>query len=134
MKSMPKYDLTWMLTDCKVKGLTGALFPRPEAWILIQWSFRMANHPSALKAHRQNVKHRNNNRKNKQNLRTFLKKFNHKLQSGNAEEAQNSLNRMYALIDKSQKKKAISKNAAARQKSRLTKRLNAVLARAGQSS
>jgi small subunit ribosomal protein S20 len=94
----------------------------------------MANHPSALKAHRQNVKHRNNNRNNRNSLRTFLKQFKNKLQTGNGEEALNSLNKMYAIMDKSQKKKAISKNAAARQKSRLTKRLNAVLARTSQSS
>jgi small subunit ribosomal protein S20 len=61
-------------------------------------------------------------------LRTCLKQFNERLQAGKIEEASNSLAEMYAAIDKSQQKKAISKNAAARQKSRLTKRLNAALA------
>jgi small subunit ribosomal protein S20 len=87
----------------------------------------MANHASALKAHRQSLKHRNNNRSNKSNLRTFLKQFNDRLESEKVEEAKNSLTGLYAAIDKSQQKKAISKNAAARQKSRLTKRLNAAL-------
>jgi len=87
----------------------------------------MANHASALKAHRQSLKHRNNNRSNKSNLRTFLKQFNDRLESEKVEEAKNSLAGLYAAIDKSQQKKAISKNAAARQKSRLTKRLNAAL-------
>ena len=88
----------------------------------------MANHASALKAHRQNLKHRSTNRSNKSSLRTYLKQFNDHLDSGKSDEAKNSLTELYAVIDKSQQKKAISKNAAARQKSRLTKRLNDTLA------
>jgi small subunit ribosomal protein S20 len=88
----------------------------------------MANHASALKAHRQNLKHRSINRGNRSSFRTLLKKFDDRLQKGQAEEAQNALPEVYAAIDKSQKKKAISKNAASRQKSRITKRLNAALA------
>ncbi len=87
----------------------------------------MANHASALKAHRQNVKHRARNRSNRSSLRTYLKQFNDRLEAGKTEEAKNSLAELYAVIDKSQQKKAISKNAAARQKSRLTKRLNAAV-------
>ena len=87
----------------------------------------MANHASALKAHRQSIKHRDNNRSNKSSLRTTLKQFGDRLESGKTEEAKNSLSELYAAIDKSQQKKAISSNAAARQKSRLTKRLNAAL-------
>ena len=90
-------------------------------------SFRMANHASALKAHRQNLKHRSLNRSNRSSLRTCLKQFNDRLDSGKTEEAKSSLDELYGAIDKSQQKKAISKNAAARQKSRLTKRLNAAL-------
>ena len=88
----------------------------------------MANHASALKANRQNVKHRNANRSNKSSLRTTLKQFVNRLETGKKEEAKESLTELYAAIDKSQQKKAISRNAAARQKSRLTKRLNAALA------
>ena len=87
----------------------------------------MANHASALKAQRQNTKHRNINRSNRSSLRTLLKKFNDLLQQGQAEEARNSLPEVYGAIDKSLKKKAISENAAARQKSHITKRLNAAL-------
>ncbi len=94
----------------------------------------MAHHKSALKANRQNVKHRNINRENKSTLRTFLKKYDNYLESGNAAEAKQSLHHLYAVIDKSEKKKAVSKNAAARQKSRLTKRLNAALAHPSESS
>jgi small subunit ribosomal protein S20 len=88
----------------------------------------MANHASALKAERQNIKHRSINRSNRSNLRTILKKFNDRLQAGKAEEAKSSLPEVYAAIDKSQKKKAISNNAAARQKSRITQRLNKAMA------
>jgi small subunit ribosomal protein S20 len=88
----------------------------------------MANHASALKAHRQNLKHRSINRSNRSSLRSCLKQFSDRLESDKPEEAKNSLSELYAAVDISQKKKAISKNAASRQKSRLTKRLNAVLA------
>jgi small subunit ribosomal protein S20 len=90
----------------------------------------MANHASALKAHRQNLKHRENNRSNRSSLRTTLKQFNEQLEAKKTEEAKNSLAELYATIDKSQQKKAISKNAASRQKSRLSKRLNALLSAA----
>jgi small subunit ribosomal protein S20 len=93
----------------------------------------MANHASALKANRQNIKHRNNNRSNRSTLRTTLKQFKDRLETGQADEAKNSLAELYAAIDKSQQKKAISKNAASRQKSRLSKRLNALLSATNQS-
>ena len=67
------------------------------------------------------------NRGNRSGLRTFLRKFNDQLQSGKAEDARNSLPVLYAEIDTAKRKNAISENAAARQKSRLTKRLNAAL-------
>jgi small subunit ribosomal protein S20 len=92
----------------------------------------MANHASALKAHRQNLKHRDRNRSKRSSLRTSLKQFRDRLEAGKAEEAKNSLAGLYAAIDKSQRKKAISKNAAARQKSRLTRRLNAAIAGSSQ--
>jgi len=88
----------------------------------------MANHASALKAHRQSLKHRDTNRSNRSTLRTCLKQFNDKLETGKIEDSKSSLSDLYTAIDRSLHKKAISKNAAARQKSRLTKRLNAALA------
>jgi small subunit ribosomal protein S20 len=92
----------------------------------------MANHASALKAHRQSLKHRNINRGNRSSLRTTLKQFNDQLDAGTTENTAISLPELYAVIDKSQQKKAISKNAASRQKSRLSKRLNAVVSAAKQ--
>lgn len=93
----------------------------------------MANHASALKADRQNKKHRVTNRGNRSSLRTSLRNFKEQLEAGKVEDAQNALPTLYAEIDVAKRKKALSENAAARQKSRLTKRLNAAL-RAGESS
>ena len=84
----------------------------------------MANHASALKADRQNKKRKIANRSNRSSLRTFLKTFNDQLKSGKSEEAKNSLSVLYSVIDNAKRKKVISENAASRQKSRLTKRLN----------
>ena len=84
----------------------------------------MANHASALKADRQNKKRKIANRSNRSSLRTFLKTFNDQLKSGKSEEAKSSLPVLYSVIDNAKRKKVISENAAARQKSRLTKRLN----------
>jgi len=93
----------------------------------------MANHASALKADRQNKKRRITNRSNRSSLRTSLRNFKEKLEAGKVEDAQNALSTLYAEIDVAKRKKALSENAAARQKSRLTKRLNASL-RGGESS
>ncbi|HSW38960.1 MAG TPA: 30S ribosomal protein S20 [Acidobacteriota bacterium] len=90
----------------------------------------MANHASALKAHRQNLKQRSRNRSARSVLKTSLKNFSERLDKGNIEEAKKSLPAVYAIIDRSHQKKALSPNAAARQKSRLTKRLNAALLKA----
>ena len=87
----------------------------------------MANHASALKAHRQNIKHRERNKGNRSFLRSTLKDFSTKLQQGKAQEIKDSLPKLYATIDKAAQKKALSKNAAARQKSRLTVKLNQAL-------
>ncbi len=83
----------------------------------------MANHASALKAHRQSRKRNQRNRTNRSALRTTLKKFTEGLEPSKAGETAKSLSALYATIDKAVQKKALSRNAAARHKSRLTKRL-----------
>lgn len=93
----------------------------------------MANHASALKADRQNQKRKEMNRSNRSRLRTFLRTFEDNVESGKLQDAQNSLPALYAEIDTAKRKKAMSENAAARQKSRLTKRLNAALSKSEQS-
>jgi small subunit ribosomal protein S20 len=88
----------------------------------------MANHASALKAHRQSIRHRNRNRSNRSALRTSIKRFSEQVTQGKANEARDSLGNLYSLVDKAVQKKVLSRNAAARQKSRLTKHLNEALA------
>jgi small subunit ribosomal protein S20 len=93
----------------------------------------MANHASALKAHRQSLRRKERNRANRSSLRTTLKKFSERLQAGQVEELKASLPTLYASIDKAVQKKALSKNAAARQKSLLTRHLNKALANSAKS-
>jgi len=87
----------------------------------------MANHASALKAHRQSLRRKERNRGNRSLLRTALKKFSDRLQTGQIEELKAALPTLYATIDKAVQKKALSKNAASRQKSLLTRHLNKAL-------
>ncbi len=88
----------------------------------------MANHASALKAHRQSLKRRTRNRSNKSALRTALKNFVEKTQTDVPADPKAAISHLYSDIDKAARKKAMSRNAAARQKSRLTKRMNAATA------
>ncbi len=85
----------------------------------------MANHASALKAHRQSRKRNQRNRSNRSALRTTLKDFTEGLGTAKAGETAKSLSALYAAVDKAVQKKVLSRNAAARHKSRLTKRLKA---------
>ena len=87
----------------------------------------MANHASAIKAHRQSVRRRERNRANRSALRTTLKRFSEKIQESNPEELKQGLPELYSTIDKAVQKLALSKNAAARQKSLLTRHLNKAL-------
>ena len=84
----------------------------------------MANHASALKAHRQSLKRNERNTSNRRSLRTALKKLSQLIKEGKTEEAKLSVSRIYSVVDRAVQKKALSRNAAARQKSRLTRHLN----------
>jgi small subunit ribosomal protein S20 len=88
----------------------------------------MANHASALKAHRQSERRKDRNRSNRSALRTALKKASEQLEAGKAEDLKGGLALLYTTIDKAVQKKALSKNAAARQKSLITRHLNKALA------
>lgn len=77
----------------------------------------MANHKSALKAHRQNVKRRDANRQQRAKLRTALKTA-RAVETGKGED----LAMTVSLIDKMAAKGIIHDNTAARYKSRLAKR------------
>jgi len=85
----------------------------------------MPNHKSAEKRVRQNEKRRDINRSNRSKLRTAVKKLRATIAGGNNKDSQDLLNPTIALIDKAVNKGVLHKNAAARHKSRLTKKVNA---------
>ncbi len=85
----------------------------------------MANHKSAVKRIRQNEKRRAINRASKSAMRTEIKKLRSALALGDADKARELLPAVVSIIDRSIQKGVIHKNAAARNKSRLTQRVAA---------
>lgn len=79
----------------------------------------MANHASALKAHRQSLVKREHNREMRSRLRTAIKTIRTAIDSKDAETARKELPAAVSLIDKMAAKGIIHDNAAARHKSRL---------------
>ncbi len=90
----------------------------------------VANHKSAVKAHRQNVKARARNRQLRTRMRGALRSVRSAIDSGDAGQAKETLRTTVSLIDKLVGKGVIHANAAARHKSRLTRRLARVSASA----
>jgi small subunit ribosomal protein S20 len=78
-----------------------------------------------VKAHRQTLKRTAHNREFRSKLRTGLKAIRSAIDAGKTAEAKAALSKTFSLIDKMAGKKIIHNNAAARYKSRLTKRLSA---------
>jgi small subunit ribosomal protein S20 len=78
---------------------------------------------------RQGQKHRERNRKNVSQLKTQVRKLRAILAKGEAAEAKETLAETVSAIDKAAKKGVVHDNAAARYKSRLTRRVNALNAR-----
>jgi small subunit ribosomal protein S20 len=88
----------------------------------------VANHESALKAHKQSVANRDRNRQARTRLRSSLKAIRKAITAKDADGAKASLNETVSLIDKMAKKGVIHDNAASRYKSRLARRLNGLAA------
>ena len=84
----------------------------------------MANHKSAEKRARQNVKRNETNRSNRSKLRTQIKKLRTALSAADKNTSNELLNPTVSLIDKAVNKGLIHKNTAARYKSRLTKHVS----------
>jgi len=87
-----------------------------------------SKHASALKQMRQGLKHRDRNRRNVSQLKGQIKKLRAALSAGNADAARKLLDETTGHIDRAAKKGIIHDNAAARYKSRLARRLNALSA------
>ncbi|MFB4211886.1 30S ribosomal protein S20 [Shouchella sp. 1P09AA] len=88
----------------------------------------MPNIKSAIKRVKTNDKRRAQNAAQKSALRSAVKNFDTAASNGNAEEAKVAFAEATKKIDKAATKGLIHKNAAARQKSRLAKRLNGLSA------
>ncbi|MGE5198094.1 MAG: 30S ribosomal protein S20 [Rhodospirillaceae bacterium] len=89
----------------------------------------MASHASALKAHRQNVVHRERNRQLRSKLRGSLRAIRALIDEDDFGKARTELKGTISLIDRMVTKGVIHKNAAARYKSRLQKRVSAAPAK-----
>lgn len=87
----------------------------------------MARNPSAMKYHRQAQKARAKNRAAKSTIRTFGKKAAAAADAGDTGAAVKFQRVTVSLIDRATKGSTLHKNAAARRKSRLAKRLNKAL-------
>jgi len=90
----------------------------------------VAHSLSAKKRVRQNIKRRARNRSRKDQIKEQLKGFTTALTAGALDKAQEALRATVQKLDRIAGKGTIHKNAAARKRSRLTKRLNAARAKA----
>jgi small subunit ribosomal protein S20 len=84
----------------------------------------MASHASALKAHRQNIVRRDHNRQLRGRLRGALRDIRAAIDSGDPAQVKDALRSTISLVDKMAGKGVIHRNAAARYKSRLAKRVS----------
>ena len=79
---------------------------------------------SALKANRQNIVRREQNRQMRSRLRTALKKIRASLDDNDVEAAKSALSETVSIVDKMATKGIIHRNTAGRYKSRLSARLS----------
>jgi small subunit ribosomal protein S20 len=84
----------------------------------------MASHESAVKAHRQSEIRREANRQYRSRLRGALRAIRSAIDSGDPAKVKDALRETISLVDKMAGKKVIHRNAAARYKSRLAKRVS----------
>ena len=81
-------------------------------------------HASAVKAHRQSLKHREHNRQLRSRLRSALKSIRAAVDSKDLTAAKSALRETTSLIDRMASKGIIHRNAAGRYKSRLHARVS----------
>lgn len=83
----------------------------------------MASHASAIKAHRQSLKRREQNRQMRSRLRTGLKAIRTALDQQDLDGARTLLTETISLVDRMAGKGIIHRNTAARYKARIARRL-----------
>jgi small subunit ribosomal protein S20 len=88
----------------------------------------VAHSLSAKKRVRQNLKRRAHNKWRKGQIREQGKVFASAVTAGDVGKAEGELNKLVTIMDKVASKNTIHKNAAARKRSRLTRKLNALRA------
>ncbi len=88
----------------------------------------MANSPQAKKRARQNDKVRTHNASLRSMVRTYIKKVNAAIESGDSEAAKAAYEAMVPVLDRVSDKKIFHKNKAARHKSRLNAQIKALSA------
>jgi small subunit ribosomal protein S20 len=86
----------------------------------------VAHSLSAKKRIRQNIKARARNRARKELVKNQLKTFNAAVTAGDLNKAETELRAVASRLDKVASKGSLHKNTAARKRSRLAKRLNAL--------
>jgi small subunit ribosomal protein S20 len=91
----------------------------------------VAHSLSAKKRIRQNEKRRARNRARKDVLKDETKAFTAALTKGDADAAGKALKTLVSTLDRVKTKSTLHKNTAARKRSRLTRKLNALKAKAG---
>jgi small subunit ribosomal protein S20 len=84
----------------------------------------VASHASALKAHRQTIKHHQRNRQFRSRMRSALRAIRTAIDSGSPAEIKDALRSTISLVDKMAGKGIIHRNTAARYKSRLAGRVS----------
>ena len=84
----------------------------------------MANIKSAIKRNKQNEKRRLRNRVYRGRARTFIRKAQVEIESGNKQVAEGAMLEAIRALDKAASKGILHKNNVARRKSRLVKQFN----------
>lgn len=90
----------------------------------------MANLKSAKKRIRSNERKRLRNVSVKSAIKTEIKKIEQAISEGNFEAAKAQFSKMASILDSAATKGIIKKNTASRKKSRIAKKINAILASA----
>lgn len=90
----------------------------------------MAHSLSSKKRIRQNVRRRARNRARRTILKTHIRRCRDELQRGTVESADSAFRQACGALDRAAGRGTIHRNAAARRKSRLGQRLNAIKERA----
>lgn len=86
----------------------------------------MANHKSAIRQWRKNLRRNKINKKNKSILHTQIKKLRESIEDNDKENAEKLLSETFSIIDRSVKKGAIHKNTGSRYKSRLSRQISLI--------